>query len=31
MYFNQKEDASTVNGGSLKLVDMFMYFGSRVS
>ena len=31
MCFNQKGDISTLNGGSLKLVDKFTYLGSRVS
>ena len=29
--FNQKGDISTLNGGSLKLVDKFINFGSSVS
>ena len=29
--FNQKGDISTLNGGSLKLVEKFTYFGSNVS
>ena len=29
--FNQSDDISTLNGGSLKLVDKFTYFGSSVS
>ena len=31
MGFNQKGDISTLNGGSLKLVDMFIYPESSVS
>ena len=31
MWFNQKGDTSTVNGGSLKLVDKFSYLGKSVS
>ena len=31
MSFNQKGDISTLNGGSLKLVDKFTYLGSSVS
>ena len=31
MCFNQWGDISTLNGSSLKLVDMFTYLGSRVS
>ena len=31
MYFNQRGDFSTLNGGSLKLVDKFTYLGSNVS
>ena len=31
MYFNQSGDISTLNGGSLKLVDKLTYFGSSVS
>ena len=31
MCFNQRGDISTLNGGSLKLVDMFIYQGSCVS
>ena len=31
MCFHQKGDISTLNGGSLKLVDKFTYLGSRVS
>ena len=31
MSFNQKEDIPTLNGGSLRLVDKFTYFGSSVS
>ena len=31
MCFNQKGDITTLNGGSLKLVDKFMYLGSSVS
>ena len=31
MYFNQKGDISTVNGGSMKLVDKFKYLGNSVS
>ena len=31
MCFNQRGDISTLNGGSLKLVDKFTYFGSSVS
>ena len=30
-FFNQTGDISTLNGGSLKLVDKFTYLGSRVS
>ena len=29
--FDKKEDISTLNGGSLKLVDKFTYLGSIVS
>ena len=29
LYFNQRGDISTLNGGSLKLVDKFTYQGSR--
>ncbi len=29
--FNQRGNISTLNGGSLKLVDKFTYFGSSVS
>ena len=29
--FNQEEDISTLNGGSLKLVDKFTYFSSSIS
>ena len=28
--FNQKGDISTLNGGSLKLVDKFIYLGSSI-
>ena len=31
MCFNQTDDISTLNGGSLKLVDQFTYLGSTVS
>ena len=31
MYFNQRGNISTLNGSSLKLVDMFTYLGSSVS
>ena len=31
MYYYQKEDISTLNGGSLKLVDKFKYLGSSDS
>ena len=31
MCFNQKEDISTLNGHSLKLVDKFMYLSSSIS
>ena len=31
MCFNQRGDISTLNGGPLKLVDMFTYLGSSVS
>ena len=31
MYLNQRGDISTLNGSSLKLVDMFTYQGSSVS
>ena len=31
MYLNQRDVISTLNGSSLKLVDMFTYQGSRVS
>ena len=31
MCFNQRGDISTLNGSSLKLVDMFTYLGSSVS
>ena len=31
MYFNQRDDISTLNGGSLKLVDKFTYLGSSFS
>ena len=31
MSFNQWDDVSSPNGGSLKLVDKFTYFGSSVS
>ena len=32
MFFNQSDDISTQNGGSLKLMDKFTYLGStRVS
>ena len=31
MYFNQRDDISTLNGSSLKLVDKFTYLGSSVS
>ena len=31
MCFNQKVDISTVNDGSLKLVDKFIYLGSSIS
>ena len=31
MCFNQKGDISTLNGGSLKLVDKFTYLGSSIS
>ena len=31
MYFNQKENISTINGGSMKLVDDFIYLRSNVS
>ena len=31
MYFNQRGDISTLNGGPLKLVDKFTYRGSSVS
>ena len=31
MSFNQRSDISTLNGGSLKLVDKFTYLGSSVS
>ena len=31
MYFNQKGDISTLNGGSLKLVNKFMYLSSSIS
>ena len=31
MCFNQRGDISTLNGGSLKLVDKFTYLGSCVS
>ena len=31
MFFNQKGDISTRNGGSLKLVDKFTYLGSSIS
>ena len=31
MCFNQEENISTLNGGSLKIVDKFTYFGSSVS
>ena len=30
MCFNQKGDISTLNGGSLKLMDKFTYLGSSV-
>ena len=30
IWFNQREDIPTVNGGSLKLVDKFTYLGSSV-
>ena len=29
--FNRKGDISTLNGGSLKLIDKFKYLGSRIS
>ena len=29
--FNQKGGIPTLNGGSLKLMDMFTYLGSRIS
>ena len=31
MYFNQKGNISTLNGGSLELVDKFTYLGNSVS
>ena len=31
MYFDQRDDISTLNNGSLKLVDKFTYLGSSVS
>ena len=31
MYFNQRGDISTLNGGPLKLVYKFIYFGSNIS
>ena len=31
MYFNQRNDISTLNGGPLKLMDKFTYPGSSVS
>ena len=31
MCFNQRSDISTLNGGSLKLVDKFTYLGSSVT
>ena len=31
MYFNQRADISTLNGGSLKHMDKFTYLGSNVS
>ena len=31
MSFNQKRDTSTLNGGSLKLVNKFIYLGSSIS
>ena len=31
MCFNKKRDISTLNGGSLKSVDKFVYFGSSIS
>ena len=31
MFFDQKEHISTLNGGSLKLVDKFLYLGSSIS
>ena len=31
MCFNQRDDISTLNGRSLKLVDKFTYFGSSIS
>ena len=31
MYFNQKGDISTLNGGSLKLMDEFTYLGCSIS
>ena len=31
MCFNQRGDISKINGGSLKLVDVFTYLGSNVS
>ena len=30
MCFNQKGDISTLNGGSMKLVDKFMYLDNNV-
>ena len=30
MYFNQKVDISSLNGGSLKLVDKFTYLSSSI-
>ena len=31
MYFNRKGDTSTLNGGSLKLVDKFLYLANSIS
>ena len=31
MWFNQRDDTSTLNGGSLKLVDKFTYIKNSVS
>ena len=31
MFFNQERDISTLNGGSLKLVDKFTYLSSNIS